>query len=351
MRAVVYDRPGARPEVREIDPPRCPADGVVVRVRATGVCRSDWHAWAGHDPVPLPMVPGHEFAGTVHQVAAGVTSWAVGDRVTVPFVVGCGRCTYCLAGDQHVCPDQAQPGFTYPGSWAELVAVPAAECNLVGLPDDVDFVAGAALGCRLATSFRALRTHGRVVAGDVVAVHGCGGVGLAAVMIAKSLGATVIAVDLGEPARDLAAELGADEVIDPAETPDVAARIHELTGGGARVSLDAVGSPAVSAASVACLRRRGRHVQVGLLLGSDATAGLPMDLVVSRELQILGSHGMPAGDYPAMLAMIADGTLDPRLLVHSVIDLAAAPAALMAMDDPSAALGITVISSDPGTPR
>ncbi|MCW2760184.1 MAG: alcohol dehydrogenase [Marmoricola sp.] len=344
MRAVVYDRPGVPPQVREIDPPQCPRDGVVVRVLATGVCRSDWHAWKGHDPVPVPMVPGHEFAGAVAEVGPQVTSWKIGDRVTAPFVLGCGRCRYCAAGDQHVCPDQSQPGFTYPGSWAELVAVPAAETNLVRLPDEIDFVSGAALGCRFATSFRALHTHGRVSPGEVVVVHGCGGAGLSAVMIAKALGARVIAVDLGEAARGLACELGADDVIDPAEHPDVAARVHELSDGGAHVSLEAVGSPAVAAASVACLRRRGRHVQVGLLLGADATVGLPMDLVVSRELQVLGSHGMPAGDYPEMLEMISRGDLDPRLLVRSGIDLAAAPAALMALDRPSAAFGFTVIT-------
>ncbi len=349
MLAVVYDRPGDLPVVREIDPPTCSPDGVVIEVRATGVCRSDWHAWRGHDPVPLPMVPGHELTGTIAEVGAEVVSWRVGDRVTVPFVVGCGRCTYCLAGEQQVCPDQSQPGFTYPGSWAQLVAVPSAESNLVALPEDLDFIAGAALGCRFATSFRALTAHGRVVAGQGVAVHGCGGVGLSAVMIAKALGARVIAVDLDGQARDLATELGADEVVDPAQTSDVAARVHELSGGGVHVSLDAVGSPVVAAASVASLRRRGRHVQVGLLLGPDASVGLPMDLVVSRELQVLGSHGMPAGDYPGMLAMIASGDLDPRLLVRSVIDLAAAPAALMAMDQPSAGVGITVIAMEGST--
>jgi alcohol dehydrogenase len=343
--AVVYDRPGVPPEVREIDPPQCPDAGVVVRVMATGVCRSDWHAWKGHDPVPLPMVPGHEFAGIVHEVGSEVASWQVGDRVTVPFVLGCGKCAYCAAGDQHVCPNQSQPGFTYPGSWAELVAVPAAEANMVRLPDEVEYVAGASLGCRFATAFRALRTHGRVRPGQAVAIHGCGGAGLSAVMIAKALGARVVAVDLGEQARHLAIELGADEVIDPAETSDAAARIVELTDGGAHVSVDAVGAPAVAAASVRCLRRRGRHVQVGLLLGGNATAGLPMDLVVARELQVLGSHGMPAGDYPAMLELIARGELDPRRLVRSVIDLAAAPAALMAMDEPSPSPGITVITA------
>jgi len=345
VRAVVYDHPGDLPEVRDVDPPDCPPDGVVVRVRATGVCRSDWHAWKGHDPVPLPMVPGHEFAGTVDQVGAEVISWEAGDRVTAPFVLGCGRCAYCAAGDQQVCPDQRQPGFTYPGSWAELVAVPAAETNLVRLPEDVDFLAGASLGCRFATSFRALHTHGRVAAGEVVAVHGCGGAGLSAVMIAKALGARVVAIDVGEGARRLARELGADDVVDPVDFPDVAARVVELSAGGAHVSLDAVGIPAVASASVACLRRRGRHVQVGLLLGPDATAGLPMDLVVSRELQVLGSHGMPAGDYPEMLAMISRGDLDPRRLVGAEIDLGSAPAALMAMDLPSSVPGLTVITS------
>jgi D-arabinose 1-dehydrogenase-like Zn-dependent alcohol dehydrogenase len=339
MRAVVYDRPGVPPQVRDVAPPLCPADGVVVRVHATGVCRSDWHAWQGHDPVPVPMVPGHEFAGTVHEVGTGVTSWRVGERVTAPFVLGCGRCAYCAAGDQHVCPDQAQPGFTYAGSWAELVAVPAAETNLVRLPDDVDFVSGASLGCRFATAFRAVRTHGRVTAGDTVAVHGCGGAGLSAVMVAKALGARVVAVDLGAEARDLASRLGADEVIDPAQVSDVPAHIRELTGGGAHVSLDAVGSPEVAVASVRSLRRTGRHVQVGLLLGEHAVVGLPMDLVVAHELQVLGSHGMPAGDYPEMLAMIAQGALDPRHLVQKVIDLDDAPAALMEMTGP----GLTVI--------
>jgi alcohol dehydrogenase len=347
MRAVVYDAYGVRPEVREVEPPVCPSDGIVVAVQATGVCRSDWHAWRGHDPVPLPMVPGHELAGVVQEVGPDVRSWSVGDRVTVPFVLGCGRCSYCLDGDLHVCPDQQQPGFTYPGSWAELVGVPHADANVVGLPDSVDMLAGASLGCRFATSFRALHTHGRVAAGQVVAVHGCGGAGLSAVMIAKALGARVVAVDPEDTARQRALDLGADDVIDPTQHVDVPARVLELTQGGAHVSLDAVGHPAVAAASIACLRRRGRHVQVGLLLGPAATAGLPMDLVVARELEVLGSHGMPAGDYPAMLELIASGALDPRRLVGSVIDLDAAPAALMAMDDADRPAGFTVVSTVP----
>ena len=233
MRAVQYARYLEVPRLVELPDPACPQDGVVVRVGATGVCRSDWHAWAGHDPVPLPHVPGHELAGTVEVVGAGVRNWSVGDRVTVPFVCGCGRCTCCLDGDTHVCPDQTQPGFTGPGSFADLVAVHAADTNLVRLPDGLDFVTAASFGCRLATSYRALVTHGRVAPGDWVAVHGCGGVGLSAVMVAVALGARVVAVDVSEDALTRARELGAVATV---RDDDPAAAVREVTGGGAHVS-------------------------------------------------------------------------------------------------------------------
>ncbi len=352
MRAVRYAAYGATPELLDLPAPACPADGVLVRVEATGVCRSDWHAWRGHDPVPLPMVPGHELAGVVAEVGPEAFSSVepvetarprveVGDRVTVPFVIGCGRCSWCRAGEQQVCPDQQQPGFTYAGSWAELVAVPAAAANLVRLPDGVDTVTAATLGCRYATAFRALRVHGQVAAGQWVAVHGCGGVGLSAVQVARSLGAHVVAVDPSPAARRLAVELGAHVVVDPAET-DAAAYVQDVAG-GADVSLDCVGSPVTARASVTGLRPRGRHVQVGLLLGDAARDAIPMDLVVSRELSVHGSHGMPSGGYAELLDLVAAGTLDPRRLVTRVVDLAEGPAALVALDDPSAAVGITVL--------
>jgi len=342
MRAVVYDEYGAPPVLRQVQEPTCPEDGAVIAVRATGVCRSDWHAWRGHDPVPLPHVPGHELAGVVAATGVRVTRWQVGDRVTVPFVCGCGRCEYCLAGDAQVCPDQTQPGFTGPGSFAERVAVRAADTNLVRLPDQVDFVTAASLGCRFATAFRALTVHGRLRAGSWVAVHGCGGVGLSAVMVAVALGARVVAVDVSPVALARARELGAEVVLDAREA-DVVDVLRTATGGGVHVSLDALGSPSTAASSVRSLRRRGRHVQVGLLLGRDATPPLPMDLVVAHELEVYGSHGMPAADYPAMLTLVADGTLRPDLLVGEVIGLAGAGAALASMDRPSRVAGMTVV--------
>jgi len=346
MKAVVYSGYGVMPEVASVPDPVCPADGVVIAVGATGVCRSDWHAWRGHDPVMLPHIGGHEFAGVVAAAGPEVSRWRVGDRVTVPFACGCGRCEFCLGGDAQVCPDQTQPGFTGPGSFAEFVAVHAADANLVAVPDAVDFVTAACLGCRFATAFRAVTAHGRVRAGEWLAVHGCGGVGLSAVLIGVALGARVVAVDVVPAALERARELGAEVVVDGGagdggQARDAAAVIAEVTGGGAHVSIDALGSASTAACSVRSLRRRGRHVQVGLLL--DGPTALPMDLVVARELEICGSHGMAARDYPPMMSMVADGTLRPGRLVGAVIGLEETGRALAAMDGFSATAGMTVV--------
>lgn len=331
MRAVVYDEIGATPEVREVSPPEAPAGGVVVELRATGLCRSDWHAWAGHDDIALPHVPGHELAGVVSAVGGGVRNWSVGDRVTVPFVEGCGRCEWCLSGQAQVCPAQEQPGFTHWGSFAEYVALHAADTNLVAVPDGVSFEAAAALGCRFATAWRALTGRAAVQAGEWVTVVGAGGVGLSTVMIAKALGARVVAVDRNAGALAAAEELGADAVV-VAGVSDVPAAVHEVTSGGSHVAVDAVGSEATCANAILSLRRRGRHVQVGLLPAVDGHPRVPMGRVIAWELDLLGSHGMAAVDYPAMLALIASGELRPESLVERVVGLEEAARLLPVMD-------------------
>lgn len=328
MRAVVYDRVGGPLRLTDVPEPECPADGAVIAVKATGICRSDWHAWRGHDPVPLPMIPGHEFAGIVQAVGPQVKGFAVGDRVTAPFVNACGRCELCASGQGQVCPNQTQPGFTHLGSYAEAVAVRAADFNLVRLPAEVDMVTAAALGCRFATAFHALTAQSRVGDGDWVAVFGCGGVGQSAIVIAKALGARVVGVDPSAAARELAVRLGADAVL-PEPHADT---IVQLTGGGAAVSIDALGSPATAAAGVRALRRRGRHVQVGLMLAEAANAPLPWGDLVAKELEVVGSHGMAAADYPLLLDMIVDGRLDITGLLGRVVGLDDAPAELAAMD-------------------
>jgi D-arabinose 1-dehydrogenase-like Zn-dependent alcohol dehydrogenase len=335
VRAVVYEAFGQMPTVETVPDPAPAAHGAVVRVDATGLCRSDWHGWMGHDPDirRLPHVPGHELAGVVEAVGADVRAWRPGDRVTVPFVCACGSCPQCAGGNHQICNRQTQPGFTHWGSFAEYTALDWADVNLVALPDGLASDAAAALGCRFATAYRAVLQVGRARAGEWVAVHGCGGVGLSAVMIAAAAGARVIALDVSAAALDLATEVGAELAV-PAGTD-----VHEPTGGGVHLSLDAIGSEAVCAASIAGLRKRGRHVQIGLLPDPPR---VPMDLVIGRELELLGSHGMAAHAYPEMLALVATGRLQPGRLISSRIALDDAPAALAAMSDGSPS-GVTVI--------
>ncbi|NYE38371.1 alcohol dehydrogenase [Nocardioides cavernae] len=345
MRAIVIPRAGGRPTVEEVAPPTAPPGGVVVRVAATGVCRSDWHAWAGHDDdVAFPHVPGHELAGTVVELGAGVARWRVGDRVTVPFVCGCGDCEWCASGNAQVCPDQQQPGFTHGGSFAELVALHAADTNLVAIPDDVDDATAASLGCRFATAYRAVVGRAALRAGEWIVVVGAGGVGLSAVMIARAVGAHVVAVDRNPEALAVAAGLGADHTLlaDGADGGDVAAAVHDLVPGGAHVAVDAVGSEQTCADAVLSLRRRGRLAQVGLLPPVEGHPRVPMARVIGWELDVLGSHGMAAADYPGMMGLIADGALQPQLLVERVIGLDEA-AALLPRFDRATVAGMTIV--------
>ncbi|WP_338898203.1 zinc-dependent alcohol dehydrogenase family protein [Streptomyces sp. TG1A-60] len=343
MRAVTFEEFGKPAGVKNVADPTPTPHGVVVRVEATGLCRSDWHAWQGHDPdITLPHVPGHELAGVVEATGAAVTAWHPGDRVTVPFVCACGNCPACAAGDQQVCERQTQPGFTHWGSFAQYVALDHADVNLVALPEEMSYGTAASLGCRFATAFRAVVTQGRVASGEWAAVHGCGGVGLSAVMIAAASGARVIAVDVSPQALDLAREFGAAHCVDASAVTDTAAAVHDLTAGGAHLSLDALGSPVTCAASVDSLRRRGRHIQVGLLPSETGTTPVPMARAIALELELLGSHGMAAHAYPPMLELVRAGVLRPDLLVTSTISLDAAPEALAAMGTAPGS-GVTVI--------
>ncbi|MEJ5309873.1 MAG: zinc-dependent alcohol dehydrogenase family protein [Anaerolineae bacterium] len=343
MRAVLYTAFAEPPTIQTVPDPTPVPDGVVVRVEANGICRSDWHGWMGHDPdIRLPHVPGHELAGVVEAVGAEVRRWKPGDRVTVPFAVGCGRCPQCLSGNQHICDDYFQPGFTAWGSFAQYVAIPHADVNLVRLPDALDFVAAASLGCRFITSFRAVVVQGRTAPGEWVVVHGCGGVGLSAVMIAHAMGARVIGVDIKDETLAFAQSIGAEHVINARAEPHLIERIRDLTGGGAHVSLDALGSATTCRNSVLSLRKRGRHVQVGLMVADYKDALIPMNLVIAWELELLGSHGMQAHAYPAMLDMILTGKLDPKKLIRKTVTLEESIDELMAMGQ-FAQIGVSVI--------
>lgn len=338
MRAVYFESFNGPIEIKELEVPYPAPKSVLIKVEATGLCRSDWHGYVGHDSdIALPHVPGHELAGTVAQIGNQVKDFKVGDRVTVPFVNGCGTCEWCTSGNAQVCPTQTQPGFTQFGSFAEYVEIRNADFNLIALPDAISFAVAAALGCRFATAFRGLTARGGIQSGQLVAIFGCGGVGLSAVMIAKAFGAKVIAVDINDVALQNAKDAGADIVLNAATAVD---EIQKL--GGAHIAVDALGSQKTAEAAVKSLRRMGKHIQLGLLLTEDGLTPMAMARVIGWELELIGSHGMAAVDYPQMLQMFADKKLNPAQFIKRTISLEEAPDALRSMNE-TVQDGITII--------
>jgi len=330
MRAAIYRQFSGPILIEDVADPVVPRDGVVIRVGASGLCRSDLHGWEGNDPsIRLPHVPGHELAGTIEAIGAEVTAHSVGERVTVPFAVGCGVCARCQTGNEQICDSDFQPGFTGWGSFAELVAIPHADRNLVRLPTDMKLTTAALLGCRFGTAYRAVVDRGMTRPDQWLAVHGCGGLGLSVVMVAVGLGARVVAIDIQGAALAKARSLGAEQVIDPSAVTDLDSVIADITGGGADVSLDTLGSEVTATGSILGLRKQGRHVQVGLLFGGPTP--LPMDIVIARELEIVGSHGLAAHEYPAMLEFLESRQIDPGQLVEQELTLEQLPEALAAM--------------------
>lgn len=330
-------------EIADAEEPTLPGDGVILSVLACGVCRSDWHGWTGADPdIVLPQIPGHEFCGVVEAAGPEVRRWRKGDRVIAPFILACGACPDCAAGHQTICARQIVPGFTAPGAFAERIAVAHADHNLAALPDGMEPAVAAGLGCRVTTAWQGLTGRAELKAGEWLAVHGAGGVGLSAVMLGRALGARVVAVDIVNEKLDAAMAFGAEAVVNAAET-DAADAIREITHGGAHVSLEALGVEATTASSLRCLRKLGRHVQVGMPAGAHAAMTLPWDVVYSGQLALFGTRGMPGWRFPSLFSLIDSGVFDPAPLVTRRIALSAASRELAAMDGPTPP-GVAVIT-------
>lgn len=344
MRAALYERYHEIPAITSVPDPICPPDGVIVRVEACGVCRSDHHAWAGSDPdVKPPHVPGHEFAGVVEEVGKETRRWKRKAAVTAPFILACGVCDECLRGDPTICDHQHVVGFSSWGAFAEYIAVPRADFNLVAMPEALGFAETASMGCRVTTAFRALVDRAGLAAGERLAVHGCGGVGLAAVMIGSALGARVIAIDVREEPLAKAMELGAEARLNAHGLSEAGNMVRELTGGGVDVSIDALGTEASFHQSLASLRKLGRHVQVGMPVGIHRHPTIPLlDLIYARQITLIGTRGIAASRFPALLELLEAGHLDLRKLISRRISLEEAGQALADMDG-YVGTGITVI--------
>ncbi|MEL6953168.1 MAG: alcohol dehydrogenase catalytic domain-containing protein [Pseudomonadota bacterium] len=343
MRAAVLTRVRAPLEVAEIEDPDCPEDGVVLRVLACGVCRSDWHAWVGSDPdVVPPFVLGHEFCGEVVEVGPGVTRWREGDQVIAPFILACGQCGDCQAGHQTICASQAVPGFTIPGAFAERIAVPHADANLTALPEEMAPALAAALGCRVTTAWHALTGRAALRPGEWLGIWGGGGVGLAALMLGRAMGARVALADTVPEKRDLALELGAEVVIDGARD-DPAEEMREATGGGVHMAVEALGITATTAAALRSCRKLGRMVQIGMPAGAEATMALPWDAVYSGQLAVFGTRGMPAHRYPNLLGFLEATGLDLSPMIAREVGLSDVSAELAAFDGPTPP-GVAVVT-------
>ena len=326
MHAVQMDEFRQPLTVRNVPVPEIGDDDALVRVTASGICRTDWHVWHGDWSwlglkVPLPAILGHEMGGVVERVGSRVQNLAVGTRVSIPFNLACGHCGYCVEGLQNIC-DNAQWPHLLPGSggWAEYARVPNAQLNCIPLPSNVTELDAAALGCRYMTAYRAVSTRAAVRGGETVAVVGIGGVGLSAVEIANALGAQVIAVDQKQEALDAARKLGAIETINSTGlTPvQVADRIKAINGGdGVAASIDAIGVNNGTLTALEALRKGGRLATVGLTSAEEhGNLTIPVDRLVANEWSIAGSLGNPHSEYPQLLAMIQSGKLSPRAHVE-----------------------------------
>ena len=334
-------------EIVDLAAPVAGPGGVVLKVLACGVCRSDWHAWVGADPdVHLPHVPGHEFCGEVVGAGQGVARWRVGDRVIAPFILACGACPDCAAGNQTICATQQVPGFTIPGAFAEMIAVPFADHNLTALPESIAPALAAGLGCRVTTAWHALTGRAALRPGEWLAVFGGGGVGTAALLLGRALGARVVVVDVVEEKLTYAKGLGADAVVNAAKG-DAAEAVREITGGGADLALEALGIEATVVGAMRSLRKLGRMVMVGMPAGEHVNMCLPMDVVYSGQLAFYGTRGMPAWRYPSLLNLIEAGQVDLSPLVTRHIRLSEASAELAAFDAP-ATPGVAVITDFSG---
>jgi alcohol dehydrogenase len=290
----------------------------------------------------LPIIPGHEYCGEVVAVGVGVSRWTIGDRVIAPFILACGQCPDCAQGHQTVCAGQILPGFTAPGAFAELIAVPHADANLTVLPDGLSEPVAAALGCRVTTAWHALTGRAGLRAGDWLAVIGAGGVGISALILGRALGARVVVVDVVADKLAFATRLGADAVVNAAEC-DAAAAVREITGGGADVAIEALGVEETTVTALKTLRKLGRMVQVGMPAGDHVTMALPMDRIYSGQLAVFGTRGMPAWRYPSLLNLLTSHRIDLSPMVTRTIGLSGASAELAAFDRP-APPGVAVIT-------
>lgn len=303
MRAVRYIGPNQPFAMRAVEIPQPGAGEVRVAIKACGVCRTELHLRDGLlDLGRRDFTVGHEIAGVIDAVGPGVAPTRIGEKVVVYYYIGCGDCLACRAGDEQLCATpKAQPGFSSDGGYAEAIVTPAR--NAVAMPAHVDLADAAPMGCAGSTAVHAGRLA-HIQPGEWVVILGVGGVGLMVMQYARYAGARTIAIGLGAERMALARELGAEATIDAAETPDIAAKVAEITGSGANVVFELVGASATLKAATAMLARRGRLVLIGYTQADYQVH--PIELIV-REAQVIGSVGSTLQDLHEAVDLLSRG--------------------------------------------
>jgi len=318
MKAAVLYAANEPLRVEEYPTPTPGTGEVLVKVAACGLCHTDLH-YIDHG-VPTfkkpPLVLGHEVSGTVAALGSGVKRWQEGDRVLLPAVYGCGECAMCRIGRENVCERMIMFGNNVDGGYAEYMLAPAKD--VLAMPEEIPLVEGAIIADATTTPYHAVINRGRVKPGDRVVVFGCGGIGLNVVQIAAAVGAHVIAVDVVDEKLQWASDFGAQETVNSQAVERVDKEIRNLTGGGADIGFECIGNPVVQSQTFNSLRNGGRFVVVGF-------ASKPMSLntgkVMYREMEIIGSLGCRAVDYPRVLELARQGKIKVKELVTARFSL------------------------------
>ena len=309
MKAAVVQRFGAPLTIEAVPVPSPGPGEVLVKIVATGVCHTDLHAADGDWPVkPVPpFIPGHEGAGIVAAVGAGVTQLKEGDRVGIAWLHdACGACEYCYTGWETLCEKQHNSGYGVNGSFAEYAIGSAA--YVARLPADADFVAMAPILCAGVTTYKGIKeTEARP--GEWIAVSGIGGLGHIAIQYAKAMGLHVVALDVSEEKLSLARSLGAELAID-AKSPDAAAQVIRETEGGAHGVLVTAVSPPAFAQALHLVRRKGTISLVGLPPGDFAT---PIFDVVLKRITLRGSIVGSREDLAEAIDFAAEGKVKAHI--------------------------------------
>jgi alcohol dehydrogenase, propanol-preferring len=318
MKAAMFFGPGQPFEIEEVATPEPGPGQVLVEVAACGVCHSDLH-YTDHN-VPTfkkpPLILGHEASGRVAALGEGVSAWTEGDRVLLPTVYGCGLCDACRRGRENICNDSVMFGNNVDGAFAEYIAV--SQNTLFALPQELPLIESCIIADAITTPYHAVANRGRVRPGDAVAVFGCGGIGLNVVQLAATAGGQVIAVDILAEKLEWARKLGAVATVNAKQFDRVDKEIRRLSGGGVDVAFEAIGLPATQEMAFASTRNGGRLVLVGY---SAKPMTLNSGRTMYREMEVVGSLGCPASEYPKVIELARAGRIRVKEMVTAQFPL------------------------------